>query len=123
MTPTSALESRVRALESSLRRTRSAALGLGLLLTILAGAALVPQSTDATTRMLLSRPDDQAAPAPQVPNQVANQVNAGRLVLTDAAGAPAVVIVAGPESSVVIQTPTGQEVLRLGGPPGRHIVH
>lgn len=114
MDTTPTLEARIRALESSLRRTRMGALGLGLLLTILAGTALVPQSTDATTRMLL---EPAAAP------QVANQVNAGRLVLTDAAGAPAVVIVAGPESSVVIQTPTGEEVLRLGGPPGRHIAH
>lgn len=118
MDTTPTLEARIRALESSLRRTRMGALGLGLLLTILAGTALVPQSTDATTRMLL-----EPATAPATAPQVANQVNAGRLVLTDAAGAPAVVIVAGPESSVVIQTPTGEEVLRLGGPPGRHIAH
>jgi hypothetical protein len=123
MSAAPALEARIQALESSLRRTRRGALGLGLVLTLITGAALVPQTTE-TTRMLLATPTQRVTAPQALPDQaqVADQVSAGRLILTDAAGAPAVVILAGPDASVVIQTPAGDEVLRLGGHPARRIV-
>jgi hypothetical protein len=96
MDPAPDPETRIQTLETSLRRTRRAAILLGLGVTVLAGAALVPQAAD--------------------------EVRTGRLVLTSDLGTPAVVIVAGPPGSLIIQTPSGEEVLRLGGPPGRRII-
>ncbi len=92
MDPTCTLESRVGALESSLRRTRRLALLLGVALGGITAAAMVPQASD--------------------------QVTTQRLLLTGPAS-PGVVLIAGPESSLIIQTPSGEEVLRLGGPAGR----
>mgnify|MGYP006342504249 CR=1 FL=1 len=92
MDPTHTLESRVEALESSLRRSRRLALLLGVALVGITATAMVPQAPD--------------------------QVTTQRLVLTGP-GSPGVVLLAGPGSSLVIQTPTGEEVLRLGGPAGR----
>ena len=92
MEPMSTLEVRVEALESSLRRARRLALVLGAALAGITATAMVPQAPD--------------------------QVTTRRLILTDPSS-PGVVLLAGPESSLLIQTPSGQEVLRLGGPAGR----
>ena len=91
----SELESRVRHLEGSLRGSRRLVALLGSVLTILAVSAMLPQER--------------------------KELEAARLVLTDADGAPAVVLLAGPGSSLLIETPSGQEVLRLGGPLMRRI--
>lgn len=92
-----ALENRVRALETSLRRSRLLALMLGLTMFGVAGAALVPQAQE--------------------------QVMTRRLVLTSGlTDSSAVVLIAGPQSSLVIQTPAGAEILRLGGPAARRIL-
>ena len=89
------LEARVRTLETSLRHARLLTLMLGLGIALIAGAAVVPQEQD--------------------------ELTTGRLVLTNAPDSSAVVLLAGPESSLVIQTPTGEEVLRIGGPAARRI--
>ena len=91
----SELELRVHDLERSLRGSRRFVALLGSVVTILVLSAMLPQERD--------------------------ELQGPRLVLTDAAGAPAVVLLAGPESSLLIETPAGQEVLRLGGPPMRRI--
>ncbi len=101
MDPTTQLEARVRLLETSLSRSRLLAFVLGLVVVLIAGAAQVPDAQEAQ-----------------------EVVTTERLVLTNGPdSAAAVVLVAGPESSLVIQTPAGEEVLRLGGPAGRRIGH
>ncbi len=80
------LEARVRTLETSLLRSRLLAFMLGLAVVLMTGAAQVPEAQEAVTTE--------------------------RLVLTN--GPDTVVLVAGPESSLVVQTPAGEEVLRLG---------
>ncbi len=83
------LEARVRTLETSVRRSRLLAFLLGLAVVLITGAAQVPEAQDVVTTE--------------------------RLVLTNGPGSSSVVLVAGPESSLVIETPAGEEVLRLGG--------
>lgn len=102
------LEARVSALESSLRRSRRVALLLGAALALVTAAAMVPQATDQVTRQLISQPTDE--------------VTTRRLILTDPSS-PGVVLVPGPASSLIIQTPSGEEVLRLGGPAARRVNH
>jgi len=97
MDSTSSLESRVVALETSLRRARLLALVLGLSALMILVPAFVPQAQDVVTTR--------------------------RLVLTDATDSAAVVLLAGPEASVIIQTPSGEEVLRLGGAAARRVGH
>ena len=89
------LEARVRTLETSLRRSRLLAFVLGLAVVLFTGAAQVPEAQEVVTTE--------------------------RLVLTNGSDASSVVLVAGPESSLVIETPAGEEVLRLGGRSLRHI--
>ncbi len=103
-TPT--LEARVRALETSLHHIRRLAMLLGLALVLVAGVAMVPQATDPATPPLLSQSAD---------------VTTGRLILTNPAS-PGVVLLPGPESSLIIQTSSGEEILRIGGPAGRHVI-
>ncbi len=91
----SELQLRVHDLERSLRGSRRFVALLGSVVTILVLSAMLPQERD--------------------------ELRGPRLVLTDTAGAPAVVLLAGPGSSLLIETPAGQEVLRLGGPPMRRI--
>ena len=93
MDSTTQLEARVRILETSLRRSRLLALMLGLTVMLITGAAMVPQAQD--------------------------EVTTERLVLTNGPDSSSVVLVAGTESSLVIETPTGEELLRLGGSPLR----
>jgi hypothetical protein len=97
MDSTSSLEGRVVALETSLRRTRLLAVVLGLSVLMILVPAFVPQAQDVVTTR--------------------------RLVLTDATDSAAVVLLAGPEASVIIQTPSGDEVLRLGGAAARRVGH
>ncbi len=89
------LEARVRTLETSLRRSRLLAFMLGLIVVLITGAAQVPEAQEVVTTE--------------------------RLVLTNGSDSSSVVLVAGPESSLVIQTPAGEEVLRLGGPAVRPV--
>jgi len=89
------LDARVRTLETSLHRSRLLAFMLGLAVVFVVGAAQVPEAQEVVTTE--------------------------RLVLTNGPDASSVVLVAGPESSLVIETPDGEEVLRLGGPAARGI--
>ncbi len=89
------LEARVCTLETSLRRSRLLAFLLGLAVVLVTGAAQVPEAQEVVTTE--------------------------RLVLTNGPDSSAVALVAGPESSLVIETLAGVEVLRLGGPAGRRI--
>ena len=89
------LEARVRTLETSLHRRRLLAFMLGLAVAFIAGATQVPDVQDVVTTE--------------------------RLVLTNGPDNSSVVLVAGPESSLVIETLAGEEVLRLGGPAARQI--
>jgi hypothetical protein len=84
----SSLEARVHALEKSGNRSRRAAWALGLLLAFLSLTALLPQATPEvrTSRLVLTRP------------------NLGYIVL-----------LAGPDSSLVIASSNGTELVRLGG--------
>jgi hypothetical protein len=97
MDSTSSLEGRVVALETALRRTRLLAVVLGLSALMIVVPAFVPQAQDVVTTR--------------------------RLVLTNATDSAAVVLLAGPGASVIIQTPSGEEVLRLGGPAARRVGH
>jgi hypothetical protein len=91
------LEARVTSLETALRRSRVLAAGLATILTLVVLAAFAPQSQEnVTTR---------------------------RLVLTDAMDSVALVLVAGPETSLVLQSPAGEDVFRIGGNPARRITH
>jgi hypothetical protein len=91
MGATSGLESRIRSLEASRDHCRTAAWGLGLIVAIMSAMAMMP-----------SPPQELAAE---------------RIVLTQ--DSASVVLVPGPGSSLVIQTPEGEEVARIGGPAAR----
>jgi len=93
----SSLEARVRSLETSLRRTRVLAVALALCFMLAGLTAFAPQSQE--------------------------EVSTQRLVLTDSVGLAAVALVAGPQASLVIQSPVGDEVLRIGGSPARRLGH
>jgi hypothetical protein len=97
MSSTRSLDARVASLESALRRTRLLAFCLASAWLWLAVAGFARQAQE--------------------------QVVTQRLVLTDSADSAVVVLVAGPESSLVVQTPAGAEVIRLGGPAMRRIGH
>ena len=89
------LEARVCTLETSLHRSRLRAFLLGLAVVLVTGAAQVPEAQEAVTTE--------------------------RLVLTNGPDSSSVVLVAGPESSLVIKPLAGVEVLRLGGSAARRI--
>ena len=91
------LESRIDRLEQTVRRSRTLSAVLGSIVAILVLSAMLPQERD--------------------------ELKGNRLVLTDGEGEPSVVLVAGPQSSLLIETPEGREVLRLGGPAVRRIGH
>ena len=91
------LESRVASLETSLRRSRLVASTLALALLLVVAAAFVPQAQE--------------------------EVSTRRLVLTDAQDEPVVALTAGQQGSLVIESPTGEELFRLGGSPARRITH
>ena len=94
----SSLEARIHSLERSRDRHRSAAWTLALLLGLLSGAAMVQQT----------------------PEEVRTQ----RLVLLQAGASPVdtgIILLAGPQGSLLIHTTDGTEVARFGGPAARHI--
>ena len=91
------LDARVASLETALRRTRLLAFFLASAWLWLAAVGFARQAQE--------------------------EVVTQRLVLTDAADSAVVVLVAGPESSLVVQTPEGAEVIRIGGPALRRIGH
>jgi len=93
----SELEARVASLETSLRRTRRVTITLALSLLLAVVSAFTPQAQE--------------------------ELSTQRLVLTDAQDAPVLALTAGPESSLVLRSPTGEELLRLGGSPARRIGH
>ena len=96
------LEARVDSLERSLRRSRRAVAALGLAVLIAVASAFA-----------------QATPTEQAQEQVATQ----RLALTDEMGGALVVRRGGTDGSLVVATPDGREVVRLGGPAARRIGH
>lgn len=88
------LEARVQILEATLRRARRIALGLGTLAVLMALVAWRAQ----------------------------DRLETGTLVLTGLAGQPGVVLRAGPAeegASLVLETPEGTQVMRLGGQAAR----
>lgn len=91
------LESRVASLETSLRHSRLVASSLALALLLVVAAAFVPQAQE--------------------------EVSTRRLVLTDAQDQPLVALTAGQQGALVIESPTGEELFRLGGSPARRITH
>lgn len=96
-------ESRIRSLEASRRRSRLSAWALGLVCVLVSAAAMMPQT----------------AQGPQEAQAVEN-LTAQRITLTDEADQPSVVLLAGPGSSLVIQTEDGEEIARIGGLAARH---
>jgi len=112
--PIKLLEKRLASLERSLRRSRrvSAALGLGCVVAV--AAALVPQVPAAPTAA-----ERQADPAEQTQELLRTQ----GLVLTNELDVEMIVLRAGTDGSLVVQTPDGGEIVRLGGPAARRIGH
>ena len=104
------LEARVRTLETSVRRSRLLAFLLGLAVVLITAVLYFD----------LDEGGDPDAPFGETGVAIGQEVvTTERLVLAD--GLDAVVLVPGPESSLVIETPAGEEVLRLGGSPVRQI--
>ncbi len=103
MPPLDYLAARIDTLERALHRTRLAATLLTLGWLALALAAFAPRAQD--------------APAPQVQEEIVVR----RLVLTDSSGI--VVLVPGPESSLILRDRLGRPVMQLGGQPLRRIGH
>ena len=91
------LEARVASLETSLRRSRLVARSLSLMFILAVATAFTVQTPE--------------------------ELSTRRLVLTDAQDAPVVALVAGPQGGLVIESPTGEELFRLGGSPARRIEH
>ena len=92
------LEAPVRTLETSLHRSHLLAFMLGLAVVLIVGAAQVPEAQEAQ-----------------------DVVTTERLVLINGPDSSSVVLVAGSELSLVIETLAGEKVLRLGGQAGRQI--
>lgn len=96
------LEARIRSLETSRNRTRLAAWVFGLMSVLVSATAMAPQTT----------------PLPQTA-QTVDSLTTERITLTGAADGSALVLVAGPRSSLVVQTDDGRETARLGGQPAQ----
>ena len=88
------IEQRVEILEASLSRTRRLAISLAILLLMFASAAFVRQE---------------------------DEIRTSKLVLMESEQVEGIALVAGPESSLILQTPAGGEIMRLGGDPLRII--
>jgi len=88
------IEQRVEILEASLSRTRRLALSLAILLILFASAAFIKQE---------------------------DEIRTSKLVLMETEQVEGIALVAGPESSLILQTPAGGEIMRLGGDPLRII--
>ena len=86
------IEMRIESLETSLNRTRRFSLFLALLLVLFVTSAFGGRKDELRT---------------------------SKLILMETEFSPGVILVAGPHSSLVIQTPGGSEILRLGGDPVR----
>lgn len=97
------LEARIRSLETSRGRNRLAAWAFGLGLMLVTAAAMVPQTAQ----------EAQEA-------QTAQELTARRITMTNETDQTSIVLLAGPQSSLVIQTVDGQEIARIGGPAGRY---
>src|SRR5687767_2629070 len=98
MDAVASLEARIHSLEKSRDRSRRAAWALALLLALVSVVAMVPQAPEEvrTQRLVLVQP----SPSP---------VDSG------------VVLLAGPQGSLLIHTMDGSEIARFGGPAARHI--
>jgi len=120
------LETRVHALEASLRRSRLVAVGLGVGLAF----SVVGMTVDSPTAA-------EASPTPQVApdraawseastaeallaSQAQEQLATERLLLVDAGGGGGIVLRAGPDASLIVESSDGREILRIGGTPARH---
>ena len=88
------LEVRVESLEASLNRTRRFALFLAVLLVLFVSAAFGGEK---------------------------DEIRTSKLILMKAESSGGVSLVAGEDSSLIIQAPDGSEVLRLGGSPLRRV--
>lgn len=88
------IEQRFEILDASLSRTRRLALSLVILLMMFASAAFIRQE---------------------------DEIRTSKLVLMESEQVEGITLVAGPESSLILQTPAGEEIMRLGGDPLRII--
>ena len=89
------LESRINSLERSLRRSRMVLAASLLLAFLFVGLGMTRQAQE--------------------------EVRAARLVLTTPMDSIGVVLQAGPQSSLLVLTSEGEQVVRLGGPPIRPV--
>lgn len=99
----SRLEDRIRSLEASRGRNRLAASVFGFGLLLVSAVAMVPQTAQ----------EAQEA-------QTVQELTAHRIMLSGETDQTSIVLRAGPQSSLLIQTADGQEIARIGGPAGRH---
>lgn len=88
------LERRMARVERSLRRSRVAGATLAIALVLTSIVAMAPQ-------------------------QEPQELTLARLLLANVEDTSMVMLVAGPESSLVIQKPNGEEIARIGGPAAR----
>ena len=121
MDPKTSLEARVDSLERSLRRSRVMAAALGLTALIVVTGAFAQQPSPSLEAQMEERLATrlQTLLTEQAQEQLATQ----RLALTDEMGGELVVLRGGTDGSLVVATPDGREVVRLGGPAARRIGH
>ena len=123
------LETRVAALERSLGRSRFVAAMFGLAFFVFAAGAFLPQDRGQVPSLARRLLDARAQSQPSTPLQTAPTAQAQELlrapgiVLTDAADIEMIVLRAGSDGSLIVETPNGAEIMRLGGEPARHIGH
>jgi hypothetical protein len=121
MHPSTSLEARVATLERSLRRSRLTTTALGLGAMIVVAAAFMQQPLPSLEAQLEERLTArlQADLAARLQEQLATR----RLALTNELNVELVVLQGGTDGSLLVLTPDGREVVRLGGPPARRIGH
>jgi len=126
MEPLAHLETRVHALEASLRRSRllAAALGAGLALTVVGMTVESPTAAEAspTPQVAPERAASSEAATPEaaLASLAQEQLATERLLLVGAAAGEGIVLRAGPDASLIVESADGREIVRIGGTPARH---
>lgn len=115
------LEARVASLERSLRKARLAAAILALGAVVVAAAAFAQQPAPSLEAQLEERLSTRLDSLVQ--EQTQERVATQRLALTDGVGLEFVVLAGGADGSLLVLTPSGQELMRLGGSAARRIGH
>ena len=125
MHPTTSLEARIATLERSLRRSRAKTGALGLAAVVVAAGAFVQQSTPPWQAQMEERLESrlQSALAERIQEQAQERLATQRLALTNELNVELVVLQGASDGSLLVLTPDGVELLRLGGPMVRRIEH